>query len=198
MTTSIRVPNLPYVDIEDEPSILSYQCNEPEGSIVRNVRFMTLSRNNLFKFYTKAQNLKTVFSVEHRNDFKKFLSIFISYDNSAGLASHGLFWVVDDFVGVYYLTNILVGQDAKMHYIFFDERHKGRRDLTKEMIKFVFKEYNFHRLTAELPLYVSPSVFKFVESLGFIKEGRKRDATEYCGTWYDVNMYGILRAEALN
>lgn len=176
--------------------ILSVLCDEPEGQVLRHIYPMTLSPENLRKFWEKARQFRTVFGEDINNDFKRFAELFISQDGD-NLRSHGLFWKIDDFVGVYYMTHI-TPVEALVHYTFFDRRHRGREQLTREMLKFAFKRYGFWRLNVEIPLYSSPHTFGFVSSLGFKKEGRKRKAVAYKGEHFDVACFGLLREEALN
>jgi len=177
--------------------ILTIECDEPEGTVVRNVYPMMLTPHNLHAFWTKVKERKfsTIFNEEVRGNFHKFMEVFLR-EGPEGIESRGIFWVVDEFVGVLYLTDIEPEVDAKVHYVFFDGRHRGRIDLVRAMIVYVMVRYNFHRLTAETPLFYKPSAFLLAESIGFVKEGRKRLARKFDGKWFDVNVYGILREEA--
>jgi RimJ/RimL family protein N-acetyltransferase len=177
-------------------SILSVVCNEPESIVCRHIYPMQLTPENLKVFWERARKLRTIFANDVNGDFKRFMEIFVSQDNDGQLRSHGLFWIIDDFVGVYYLTNI-TGIEAKAHYMFFDRRHRGREELTREMLRYVFRRYGFWRLTVDVPMYASKSTFGFVTALGFKKEGRKRKAIEYKGERFDVATFGILREDLL-
>lgn len=185
--------------ILETPPVLSVHCDEPpyrEG-ITRHVRFMTLTEENIKTFWEKARQHKTLFNNEVNQDFHKFCELFIT-ETSGGYDLNGLFYVVDDFVGIFYLTHIRPGMEAHVHYSFFDGRHKGRHQLTKEMMKYAVRHYSLLRLNAEIPLYASPAAMVFVEQLGFVKEGRKRRATKYRDQYFDVNLYGILNSEVLD
>ncbi len=186
---------------EDE-ILLSVTCPEPEGSRVRHVRSLVLSRENLIRLYESYKGFRNVMNVEHRNDFNKFASLFLEQDNDK-IKPRGLIWVIDDFVGVFYLTDITINPgskhpitDAVAHYIFFDRRHKGRELLVKAMIKYVFEQLHLRRITVKLPLYATEGTFTFVEkALGFKKEGRIRRALWFDDKWFDVNVYGLLAEE---
>lgn len=176
--------------------IVTAVCKEPEGIIVRSVYSAQLSPEFLQRFWEKARKFKTVFSVEVRDDFKAFCELFISQEGD-NFRSHGLFWVVDDYVGVFYMTHI-TQTDAQVHYTFFDRRHHGREELTKEMLRHVFRRFGFWRLTVEIPDYVSIHTYGFVSALGFKKEGRKRKSVEFKDVRRDVFTYGLLREEILD
>lgn len=172
-------------------------CHEKHGDFVRRVKQMELTPINLKIFWEKARQFDTLFTEEVNGDFKKFLEVFLHQTPNGGVEANGLFWVVDDFVGVLYLTDIIAGVDAMAHFTFFDRGLNGREELVKEMIEFVFRRYKFHRLSATVALYANPVTYKFVERLGFKWEGRKRSCRLYKGKWYDANMYGLLRDEVL-
>lgn len=176
------------------PVVLHATCDEPEGRMVRSVYPLDLSIENLRTFWEKAKQFDHLFTKEIREDFTKFINMLIK-QGPDGITSTGLFWVIDDFVGVFYLTDIQPEVDALVHYTFFDGRHRGRELLVKEMLKYIFTRYKFQRLTAEAPLYATPQLFKFAEKIGFVKEGRRRSSVPFDGDWFDMNLYGILREE---
>jgi hypothetical protein len=182
--------------IQVETPVLSIPCNEPEGLFVRHVYKMDLSIENILMFWEKAKAYPTVFGHEV-HDFKQFCELFISTDaDMTNVWSHGLFWRIDDFVGVFYLTNI-TAVEAKAHYTFFDKRQKGRERLTFSMVEMAFQRYGFRRLTVELPGYVKPYTEDFVKRLGFKLEGRKRKAVEYNNEWFELKIFGILKEEVI-
>lgn len=185
MTTAVSV----------EP-IASAICQEPEGEITRYVYPMALTIENLRTFWEKSRGFRTVFGDEVNGDFKKFLELFISQDGEQ-LRAHGLFWVIDDFVGVYYITHI-TEVECSVHYTFFDRRHKGREELTKAVLRYGFMHFGFQRMNVEVPMYASRHTFGFTYAIGFKKEGIKRSCTRYKGEWFSATLFGLLREEALN
>lgn len=180
----------------DEP-ILVVTCHEPEGAVERSVRPMKLTLENLRIFWEKARQFKYLFDSEINDDFAKFCRLFLQ-EGPNGVESKGLFWVVDDFVGVIYMNRIVVGVDALVHYTFFDRRHRGRHELIREMIRYGFRKYNFRRLSVEVPMYAQRATQQFVLHLGFIEEGRKRKLAWHNDDWFDVKLFSILKEEALN
>ena len=190
----------------DKQAIFSCICKEPEGDIERFVYPMFLTPENISKFWEKAKQFKVLFQDNINNDFWKFMSVLAS-QNGDRIISNGLFWMLDDMVGIYYLTHIQE-HDAQIHYTFFDRRHRGRTGITKKMIKYVFSEFNFRRLSAEIPACLT-GVAAFISNLGemhsvdnsekwigMVQEGRKRSAALMDNEWYDVKCYGILKEEA--
>lgn len=177
--------------------VVAENCSEPEGDFKREIRPMPLTVENLHKFWEKSRQFRTVFGDEVNGDFKKFCELFISMDDDDKLRAHGLFWVIDDFVGVFYLTN-MTDVEATCHYTFFDRRHLGREQLTRSMLRYVFDKFRFRRLNVEVPMYASKHTFGFTTALGFLKEGRKRKASFYKNDWFDIAMFGLLREELEN
>lgn len=177
--------------------IMKVNCAEPEGDIVRTVYEMDMTIENLKYYWDKARQFDTLLNKEIQGDFKKFVNLLV-YQEGEKLGTKGLYYVIDDFVGVYNMTNMIPGLDAKVHYSFFDRRHKGREDMSKAMMKYIFEEYRFHRLSVEIPFYSKAKVaFNFVVSLGFIYEGRKRSAVKYKDQWFDVHLFGMVNHNGL-
>jgi RimJ/RimL family protein N-acetyltransferase len=179
--------------------VVAVECDEPEGTILRRVYPLEATPENLEKFYEKAKEFPTVFGREF-SGIQEFADLFLGYDKLTGqIKLDGVFYVVDDFVGVMYINNLDAGLfDAKVHYTFFDKRQRGRLKLVKLMLRYAFQYYNFRRLSVELPNYVSSTTRKFVTDLGFVLEGKRRRAMPYKGKLYDVNLYGILREEVIS
>lgn len=169
--------------------VLQVLCEEPEGDIVRKVYPMAITYDNLHRFWDQIKIHRNIFNHEVNNDFQKFVSIFLSEEADGNLSTNGLFWVVDDFIGVFYVNEIRPGRDAHVHFAFFDKRLKGRRNLCKEMINYAFTILQFNRISVEIPLYASPQTFNFVEALGFVSEGFKHSYMRYDGKWFDVKLY---------
>lgn len=182
----------------DDAPILTMVCQEPDGPVTRCVYPLRLTPDTMKIFWEKARKFKYLFDMEVNSDFRKFCELLLSDGKGDQLQPTGLFWVVDDFVGVFYMTRIRPGLDAEVHYTFFDRRQKGREELALEMIRYAFRKYNFRRLSVEVPMYATSHAFRFVESLGFRHEGRRRKAAWHNDDWFDVKLFGILKEEALS
>jgi RimJ/RimL family protein N-acetyltransferase len=175
--------------------ILSVPCNERRGTVVRKIYPLIFTPENLQKFWQKSSQFPVIFGrrLEGPEDFARH---FFTLRGDVPAAT-GLFWVVDDFVGVFYLTEIF-SEQADAHFTFFDKRLEGREQLTIEMVKYVFEEFpTFQRLNVSLPCYVNEKVFQFISRIGFKLEGRKRACSYWKEKWFDAVQYGILRKELL-
>ena len=181
--------------VEIEETILTQVCHEPEGDFERSIRLMPLSLDNLKKFWERAGQYRTLFNEEIRGDFKKFIDVFLYYDAKNQVKTRGLFWVLDDFAGVYYMTRIIPGIDALVHVNMLDGRFKGREEITKRILLYAFEKYGFHRLTVQVPVYIKPNVIRFIRNLGFVSEGRLRGLVKYHDKWFDVFSFSIFKDE---
>lgn len=179
----------------EENTVITKVCHEPEGDFERSIRPMPLSVENLEKFWRKAKQFRTLFNEEIRGDFKKFIDVFLYYDARNQIQTRGLFWILDDFAGVYYMTKIIPGVDALCHVNMLDGRFKGREEITKRLLLHGFEKYGFHRLTIQVPVYIKPNVIRFIRNLGFVSEGRLRGLVLYHDKWFDVFSFSIFKDE---
>jgi RimJ/RimL family protein N-acetyltransferase len=169
---------------------VNIKCIEPEGEFERSVRPFSFTRANTLKLFEKASQFPVLFGRPLKN-LEDFTSFFITQNLSGDAEAQGLVWIVDDFVGMFYMNEIS-DTEASVHYSFFDRRHKGRDVLVRAMAKKLFEEYKFVRLNACVPAYAGLRVRMFIEKCGFKLEGRKRKSAWWKGEWFDTYLYGIL------
>lgn len=160
------------------------------------VRPMILTPENVQRFWDKAKKFRTLYGREITN-VSDFMSLFLNQREDGQYESNGLFFVINDFLGVIYITDIRPEEDATAHYTFFDRRHHGREGLIRAVLEWGFRRYNFNRLSVEIPCYTTPQTKHFVTNCGFAYEGKRRKAVRYKGDLFDVNLYGILKSEVL-
>jgi RimJ/RimL family protein N-acetyltransferase len=177
--------------------ILVVECNEPNKTVVRSVRPFVLDKDSGARLWQEASKFPRIFNNVDTSSAPEFLDAFFKWDEVRQEAvTDSLLWVVDDFVGIFSLTNIYHPDDALMHFTFFDKRFRGRAELIREMIKYVFLTYGFHRLSAEIPAYASKGVLKFItEAVGLFPEGRKRKAIPFHDERADLLLYGIAKED---
>ena len=76
-------------------------------------------------------------------------------------------------VGVIFFTNIVPGNDATGHYIFFDEKLSNKTEILKEIMAWAFENHTssgwiaLRRLTIEIPDHASALVRHAHKRLGF-------------------------------
>ena len=84
-----------------------------------------------------------------------------------------LVWQGGALVGCLLLTHIVPKIDAQCHFVFFDRVLFGRKVLLWNLMGKVFQEYDFQRLTVEVPEYLTP-LYKFArKKLMFRLEGER-------------------------
>lgn len=177
--------------------ILSVVCEEPGGSIERHIYKFVFSEENIKKFWENVKRYPKIFGKDTIGDIEDFLNMFFYVDHNGFWQTNNLFYIVDDFVGTLALTNIYHPTDALMHFTFYDGRLKGRDILIKEVISYVMDEYDFVRLSAEIPCYAPKTTMKFVsDKLGLVLEGKRRDgAYDLYGNLTDVLLYGVTKKD---
>lgn len=173
--------------------ILSVECAEPEGTFTRSVRPAQLTTETLRSYWEKLRNFDVIFNDDVRSDPRSFIQIFLSANGENDVQANGLVWEVDD-VGIIFITEITT-HTAEAHFSFWDRRIKGREELIKQMLRWGFRTFGFHRITCQVPLYAAPWLSRAVEKVGFKKEGRLREVVRYKGQWFDTILYSILSYE---
>lgn len=177
----------------DDNILFTALCKEPEGTFIRNVYPFTFTIPNLQLLWSKVSQFPTLMGKEIHN-LEEMVNFFVFEKENRDPEGKGLCVVVDNFIGIFWLTDIEWPRQASIHYTFFDRRHKGRIELCKKAILYVFERYKFHRLYTTVPLYASPAL-NFIEKIGFIKDGRLRSNTFFKNDWHDSNIYSILESE---
>lgn len=190
------------------------ECDEPEGKVVRTVYALEFTPENLEKMWEKAKQFKTLMGREIHS-YDDFLSFFV-YPSADGYRSRGIAARIDDFVGIFWMTDFNLTHpphEASIHYTFFDRRHKGRLQLCRKAIEYAFSTYGFHRLWTMVPAFVQPTqamlanrekgknnlyAERFVELIGFRKEGRMKEKVMFRGKLFDASLYALTRNEVIN
>lgn len=173
---------------------LSFECSEPEGKIMREVRPAELSFAILTGYYNKLKKFDTVFNSYIANNIDDFIKLFVTGNGNSDVRATGLIWEVDD-VGILYATEIAIGHDALVHFNFWDRRLRGRENLLRGMMKHFIELFDLHRISTEVGLFAAPWLPVAVERIGFKREGRKREALKFKGQWFDSIIYSMLKSE---
>ena len=194
---AIRLTSLKDIDLMSIDPVVTHICNEPKGDVERSIRLMPITPDNLYHFWDRAKIHKTLFFEEIHEDFTKFLNLILYNSDKDNASAKGLFWVMDDFVGMFYMTDIIPGEDAAAHFVFFDGRFKGRTGLAREMLYYIFNQFKFNRLSVRIPVYVRPVVVSFVKELGFQVEGKLMKKTWFDNKWFDLLLLGLLKENFL-
>lgn len=180
--------------------LFSCECDEPEGKIVRNVYLAKFTPEFIRDLWEKQKKYRTLMGREILH-FEQFADFFINItrDETGQQVRYepkGLCMVIDNLVGIFWISDIVYPAFCEVHYTFFDGRHKGRLDLVKTGIRYIFETWQINCMYVNVALYAKIPI-RFVESLGFKKEGRLRSRALYRDKWWDVNSYSLLKEEVL-
>lgn len=84
-----------------------------------------------------------------------------------------------EFVGVITLWRIAPQVDALLHFVFFDHKLAGKRQLLLSFLGHCFEDLNFRRISMEIPETVGTLVSFVRRKLGFRFEGEARTLDHY-------------------
>jgi hypothetical protein len=124
----------------------------------------------------------------------------------------------DQLVGLLHADQIVKGQDARCHFLFFDSHLKDKTAICWETMKWMFEHFDLHALRVEVPTYANKLTGFARKGLGFRweTEGRKfswpasatpltanvamlgsrrHHAIKYQGEWHDVLLLSVTRDE---
>ncbi|GGL49405.1 GNAT family N-acetyltransferase [Halocalculus aciditolerans] len=108
-----------------------------------------------------------------------------------------------DPLGILSLSTSQYGPDetsrarsAELAYWFAPDHHGAgyAGDAARELVRYAFEDRNLRRLEADIGAFNDASV-GLVESLGFEREGVRREAMWYDGDYRDAYVYGLLRSD---
>jgi RimJ/RimL family protein N-acetyltransferase len=106
---------------------------------------------------------------------------------------------LSQLAGLMYLTDVISGAkgtlaSATWHAMLWDAKAGPRRPVLKAAVRALFRKFGFHRLQAEIPCNHG-GVIRAARKIGFVPEGRLREARRYNGVWYDAVILGLLEHE---
>jgi len=102
-------------------------------------------------------------------------------------------WVNDEFAGAFLMFKYSEAE-MEVHSLLKRSFVKKTRTLGKELIKWVFDFEHVLRLSTYIPSDM-PSVMNYVEKIGFIPEGIKREVSTKNGSFINNHIYGITRTD---
>ena len=147
------------------------------------------SPEKIAQIWGQAKQHDVLFSDYTRGDFQPFLLAML-HPASAWMEIE----LESKPVGLMYFTRITQGVDCLGHFTVWDGRAGGREPIFLRAIDWAFEEFNLHRMSAQVPVYQS-GVRRFINRLGFVEEGLKREAVIYKGKWFPMQMFGLLRSD---
>jgi RimJ/RimL family protein N-acetyltransferase len=178
--------------------ILTMDCTDRTGEHTYLVQLLyefgnateALTEEKMAQIWINAKQHPVLFGDDTVFSLKEFVALFL---NPAGV------WmdVTDETgkqVGVFYITSVIPGFDATGHFAFWDSVASGRQHLVHRIMEWAFDRYKLHRLSAETPPYQTGTI-RFLNKLGFVHEGERREAIRHGGEWKSLVMFSILDHE---
>lgn len=175
--------------LEHSDAIFGIKCREPDGEVVRYVTESRLDFDRIRFLWEQLKQFDVLFNDFVDGDFRAFVDHFVYEVNGVPKAA-GLMWDIDD-IGIFFLNNLKPHASAEAHFVFWDKRFRGREELCRMMLGYIFEEFEFQKIVVKVPLYAHRT-FLMVERLGFIHEGRLRKEVKWKDQWFDMNVYSIL------
>jgi len=153
------------------------------------VRQMTLTRQKLAALWKELLKYRTLFSDLTRGDFVNFVQ-YVTSEDTLWLE----IWRGSSLVGIATFEELHKVIDAESHVLFFDRELANKVPVCKAIIAWLFANFPLQRLSTQLPsIYHAP--IRLTMDIGFVREGRKRQAVLISGRWVDVDIFGIVRSE---
>jgi hypothetical protein len=93
------------------------------------------------------------------------------------------------------ITNAGEGSCALFHFMVFDEIPTSQLvNAGREIFEFAFRHLKIHRLTATVPSF-NQRVQRMASLLHMKFEGSMRQAFQYQGSWWNIEIYSLLEGE---
>ena len=173
------------------------KVNKEVVSIEREVREVDFTIEWFKKMWEKQYPKYKTLMGKEIHTFEEFISFFVRQNFATDkLESKGILFSIDD-VGIFWVSDLNWPAYAEVHYTFWDGRLNGRLDLCRKGVKYVFEHYGFKCLYVRVAAYADKH-WRFVESMGFVKEGILRSRVKYKETWWDLKCYSLLKHEIAN
>jgi RimJ/RimL family protein N-acetyltransferase len=186
----------PVDGVRDDPTLLRFEySNDPnrvvmvEGDYVV-VHMKFLSRAWLEELWEQIQKHKSMFWEPTHAELENFVDIVLRPGH--------LFFEVYKFgylTGFFYFTNVATLTDIQLHGIAFDRKLTDKIPVVRKMISWLFENFQIERVEVAVVTRFEATM-RFVERIGFVKEGTRRKAVIYRGRWRDQAMYSVTREEA--
>jgi RimJ/RimL family protein N-acetyltransferase len=105
----------------------------------------------------------------------------------------GEVWKDDDFIGIIYLTDIVVGQDARAEIALWDGDLRGKAGIINMAIdRYAFDMLGVHRVTTEVPEHMHRFISYLKRYVGFHIEGVRRESLKWKGKWENTVILGKI------
>jgi RimJ/RimL family protein N-acetyltransferase len=155
----------------------------------KGVQHKVLTRQNLWDLWETVRKFDRLFSDETRGDPIAFWK---------NILKDSVILETDDGGGILTLSNVKPGLRAEAHLTFWDHKLSPRIELIRDCLVWAFLNFDLYRIEVFIPVIGGPALRRFLEKLGFKKEGILRNRSWYQGQLIDTVLLSILREEILN
>lgn len=153
---------------------------------------LVLTAEKIGVLWALISRFKTLFSDLTRGDLGNFVR-YITDKDSIWLEVHES----NKLVGIVCLTNMYKIVDTDAHIIFFTIELSDKVDVCKAIMRWAFTKFPLQRVSVDVPA-IYHRTKRLVRRIGLKFEGTRRRSVLIGGHWLDVELYGIIRTEALS
>lgn len=143
------------------------------------------SFDNVKDLWEKFNKFDKLFCDQLRGDFRKFTETILS--------ANTIILKVSD-IGVVYVTDLIPGDSAQGHFLFWDRKSAGRHRIILAALQWVMDNFDLHRVSIEVPRHAYNALHRLYK-IGFRVEGVLKKAQLFEGERYDIFLFGVLRDE---
>jgi hypothetical protein len=164
---------------------LPFTVESDDGEHQYDVTLFNATLENITTLWNICNKYKIVLPDHMKNDPQSFLR--------AVLSPQTLMLSIGD-VGVIYATDMLPGDSALGHYLFWDKGLRNRSKMVLKCMRWAMDTFDLARMSIILPRHASAALHH-VYKMGFRVEGMLREHMSIGGKRDDCFLFGVLRRE---
>jgi hypothetical protein len=155
----------------------------------KGTKILELTPEKIDNIWSRLQKIRGMF-----DDFVAGrLDIFLQ-----GMLQPNTIWLeLTDGNGLLYVTNVVVGLSANVHFVYWDRKLATRRKFTIECLQWIVNVCNLQKVNAIIPDFCTAAIH-FAKRIGFKVEGVIRRYSLNNGRLYDAIHLGMIREEVLD
>ena len=153
----------------------------PEG-----VKYLELTPEKIQTLWASYNGIRGLCDDYNKDRFDLFL---------ARLQNKNNIWLeTTDGKGVLYLTEVIPNLSASAHFIFWDQKLRGRESFILDVLHWVMHAVNLQKINAFIPQYARVAIH-FAKKLGFQYEGMLRRASYSNNKVFNMVILGMIKEE---
>ncbi len=155
----------------------------------KGTKILELTPEKIDNIWNRLQKIRGMF-----DDFVAGrLDIFLQ-----GMLQPNTIWLeLTDGNGLLYVTDVVVGLSANVHFVYWDRKLAPRRKFTLECLQWIVNVCNLQKVNAIIPDFCTAAIH-FAKRIGFKVEGVIRRHSINSGRLYDAIHLGMIREEVLD